>query len=145
MWVKWLTDWLVVCHRLQDMETQYRKEKEEADLLLEQHRLVGSCQFGFMSVYPVAKWESPVLNLCLCVFSTQTVTAETTRTNAPVRRAGGWSPRWERNYLLTRYMHHSVCHTVLSQAQSFSLASNCGEGRQHSACEAEFEFVRVST
>uniref|UniRef100_A0A8D3D3S5 Kinesin motor domain-containing protein n=1 Tax=Scophthalmus maximus TaxID=52904 RepID=A0A8D3D3S5_SCOMX len=29
--------------RLQDMETQYRKEKEEADLLLEQHRLVGSC------------------------------------------------------------------------------------------------------
>uniref|UniRef100_A0A8C4HTQ2 Kinesin motor domain-containing protein n=1 Tax=Dicentrarchus labrax TaxID=13489 RepID=A0A8C4HTQ2_DICLA len=27
--------------RLQDMEIQYRKEKEEADLLLEQHRLVG--------------------------------------------------------------------------------------------------------
>lgn len=26
--------------RLQDMEIQYRKEKEEADLLLEQHRLV---------------------------------------------------------------------------------------------------------
>lgn len=30
-----------VCEfRLQDMEIQYRKEKEEADLLLEQHRLV---------------------------------------------------------------------------------------------------------
>uniref|UniRef100_A0A3P8N964 Kinesin motor domain-containing protein n=1 Tax=Astatotilapia calliptera TaxID=8154 RepID=A0A3P8N964_ASTCA len=28
--------------RLQDVETQYRKEKEEADLLLEQHRLVNS-------------------------------------------------------------------------------------------------------
>lgn len=28
--------------RLQDMEVQYRKEKEEADLLLEQHRLVCS-------------------------------------------------------------------------------------------------------
>lgn len=28
--------------RLQDMELQYRREKEEADLLLEQHRLVGA-------------------------------------------------------------------------------------------------------
>lgn len=38
-----LIGWLVcacVCCRLQDVETQYRKEKEEADLLLEQHRLV---------------------------------------------------------------------------------------------------------
>ena len=33
-----------VCYRLQDMETQYRKEKEEADLLLEQHRLVRVCK-----------------------------------------------------------------------------------------------------
>lgn len=32
--------WLVCVLRLQDMEIQYRKEKEEADLLLEQHRLV---------------------------------------------------------------------------------------------------------
>lgn len=30
--------------RLQDMEIQYRREKEEADLLLEQHRLVRAAQ-----------------------------------------------------------------------------------------------------
>uniref|UniRef100_A0A7N6B9R5 Kinesin motor domain-containing protein n=1 Tax=Anabas testudineus TaxID=64144 RepID=A0A7N6B9R5_ANATE len=32
--------------RLQDMETQYRKEKEEADLLLEQHRLYADSDSG---------------------------------------------------------------------------------------------------
>lgn len=34
---------LFVLSRLQDMEVQYRREKEEADLLLEQHRLVCFC------------------------------------------------------------------------------------------------------
>lgn len=43
------------------METQYRKEKEEADLLLEQHRLVGLCDVGL-----VAQGEPPVLNLRVC-------------------------------------------------------------------------------
>lgn len=35
----------VVCFasRLQEMEILYKKEKEEADLLLEQQRLVGIC------------------------------------------------------------------------------------------------------
>ena len=46
-----MTDWLM-CVRLQDVETQYRKEKEEADLLLEQHRLVRIC---FMSLI----WQLP--------------------------------------------------------------------------------------
>lgn len=36
-----------MCCRLQDVETQYRKEKEEADLLLEQHRLVGPYQLTY--------------------------------------------------------------------------------------------------
>lgn len=36
--------------RLQDMEIQYRREKEEADLLLEQHRLVRAAQ------RQVARW-----------------------------------------------------------------------------------------
>lgn len=74
-------------YRLQDMETQYRKEKEEADLLLEQHRLVGSCAHQY-------KAESHfvidfVKLISVFVFSTQTVTAAMTLTNAPVRRAGG--------------------------------------------------------
>ena len=29
-----------LCHRLQEMEQQYKREKEEADYLLEQQRLV---------------------------------------------------------------------------------------------------------
>lgn len=40
---KTLTNSLFVFLRLQDLENQYRKEKEEADQLLEQQRLV-SCR-----------------------------------------------------------------------------------------------------
>lgn len=35
-----ICDFSIISVRLQDLENQYRKEKEEADQLLEQHRLV---------------------------------------------------------------------------------------------------------
>lgn len=41
--------------RLQDMEIQYRREKEEADLLLEQHRLVRAAQHQ-VAPGQVARW-----------------------------------------------------------------------------------------
>lgn len=76
-------------YRLQDMETQYRKEKEEADLLLEQHRLVGSCAHQYKAESHFVIDFVKLISVFVFVFSTQTVTAAMTLTNAPVRRAGG--------------------------------------------------------
>lgn len=42
--------------RLQDMEIQYRREKEEADLLLEQHRLVRAAPGHLATWPPPARW-----------------------------------------------------------------------------------------
>ncbi|XP_072552491.1 kinesin-like protein KIF1C isoform X3 [Salminus brasiliensis] len=49
--------------RLQDLELQYRREKEEADLLLEQHRLVR----GRLSERDSAFSVLGMVNVCVCV------------------------------------------------------------------------------
>lgn len=51
--------------RLQDMETQYRKEKEEADLLLEQQRLVRATPSSSSPSSPPHLTSDPP---CVCVF-----------------------------------------------------------------------------
>lgn len=82
---------MVCVLRLQDMEIQYRREKEEADLLLEQHRLVRAAAAACAQVTRDHVTRDQLLT-DWCVCSTQTATAETTRTNAPARRAGSSSP-----------------------------------------------------
>lgn len=59
--------------RLQDVETQYRKEKEDADLLLEQHRLVRELAWLILCISLSFSLFSSLfffllLSICFCLY-----------------------------------------------------------------------------